>query len=226
MSKTEETVAERKFDAVMFDLDGTLLDTLEDLADSMNEVLAARGHPVHPIDAYRYFVGDGMNNLIRRALPNEAADEGNVENAAVEMRAIYAKRWNAKSKPYDGIPEMLTALSRSSLRLCVLSNKPDGFTRLCVDTLLDPAHFEIVRGAVAGVPKKPEPVAAIRIAAEMGVPRDRFLYLGDTNTDMKTANGAGMFAVGAAWGFRPESELVQYGAQVVIHHPREMLDLV
>ena len=219
-------MAERKFDAVMFDLDGTLLDTLEDLADSMNSVLATRGYPEHPIDAYRYFVGDGMHNLIRRALPNAAADDETVEAAAVEMRAVYAKRWDHKSRPYDGIPEMISALSAKSLRLCVLSNKPDGFTKLCVSKLLDPTRFEVVRGALDDVPRKPEPIAAIRIAKEMGIPRDRFLYLGDTNTDMKTANGAGMFAVGAAWGFRPESELVQYGARVVIHRPRELLDLV
>jgi len=219
-------VAERNFDAVMFDLDGTLLDTLEDLADSVNAVLAARGHPEHPNDAYRFFVGDGMRNLIRRALPNEAADEETVEAAVVEMRAVYAKRWNVKSRPYDGVPEMIAALSERGLRLCVLSNKPDGFTKLCVDSLLDPEPFEIVRGAMPDVPRKPEPAAAIAIAAEMGIERDRFLYLGDTNTDMKTANGAGMVPVGAAWGFRPESELVQYGARFVIHHPREMLDLL
>ncbi|MEN8151216.1 MAG: HAD family hydrolase [Planctomycetota bacterium] len=215
-----------KFDAVMFDLDGTLLDTLEDLADSMNAVLEARGHPVHPVDAYRYFVGDGMTTLIRRALPEDARDEATILAAAAEMREVYAARWDEKSTSYGGIPEMLEDLSSQGLRLCVLSNKPDAFTKLCVAKLLDGDRFEIVRGVVDGGPKKPDPAGAIGIAAEMGIPTERFLYLGDTNTDMKTANGAGMHAIGAAWGFRTEEELVESGARVVIHHPSELVGLL
>ena len=215
-----------KFDAAMFDLDGTLLDTLEDLANSMNAVLEARGHPAHPLDAYRYFVGDGMTTLIRRALPEDARDEATIVAAAAEMREVYAKRWNEKSTPYGGVRKMLQDLAGRGLKLCVFSNKPDGFTKLCVDELLAEFRFEVVRGARDGVPKKPDPTGAVETAAEMGVAPGRFLYLGDTNTDMQTANDAGMYAVGAAWGFRTEEELVESGAKVVIHHPSELIDLL
>ena len=215
-----------RFDAAMFDLDGTLLDTLEDLADSMNTVLEARGHPVHPRDAYRYFVGDGMTTLIRRALPEDARDETTVVAAAAEMRAVYAKHWNEKSTPYGGVRKMLEDLAGRGLKLCVFSNKPDAFTKLCVDELLKGVRFEVVRGARDGIPKKPDPAGALEMAAEMGVAPGRFLYLGDTNTDMQTANGAGMYAVGAAWGFRTEKELVESGARVVIHHPSELIELL
>lgn len=216
----------RRFDAVLFDLDGTLLDTLEDLCDSMNAVLAARGHPTHPLEAYRYFVGDGIAKLVWRTLPEEARDEETVAEAVEEMRTAYRERWNVKSRPYEGVPELLATLRRAELRLVVLSNKPDAFTRLCVEELLDPREFEIVRGALDGVPCKPDPAGAIAIAEELGVAPERFLYLGDTNTDMKTARGAGMYPVGAAWGFRPVEELVESGAEVVIERPSDLVEVL
>jgi len=217
---------DRRFDAVLFDLDGTLLDTLEDLCDSMNVVLAARGHPTHPLAAYRYFVGDGIAKLVRRALPEAARDEETVAAAVEEMRAAYRERWKVKSRPYEGVPELLAALRHAGLRLVVFSNKPEAFTRLCVEELLDPRAFEIVRGAREGVPFKPDPAGAIAIAEELGVAPERFLYLGDTNTDMKTARGSGMYPVGAAWGFRPVEELVESGAEVVIEAPLALLEVL
>lgn len=217
---------ERRFEAVLFDLDGTLLDTLEDLGDSMNAVLEARGFPGHGLEAYRYFVGDGIEKLVWRTLPEESRDAETVAAAVEEMRAAYGQRWNVKSRPYDGVDVLLLELRAAGLRLVVYSNKPDAFTQLCVEELLDPQDFEIVRGALEGWPCKPDPAAAIAIAGEMGLPPGRFLYLGDTNTDMKTALGAGMYPVGAAWGFRSAEELVESGAEVVIEHPEALLELL
>ncbi len=216
----------RRFDAVLFDLDGTLLDTLEDLSDSMNAVLAARGHPTHALDAYRYYVGDGIEKLVWRTLPEESRDAETVAAAVEEMRTAYRQRWNVKSRPYDGVDVLLRELRAAGMRLVVYSNKPEAFTQLCVEELLDPQDFEIVRGARAGWPCKPDPTAALAIAGEMGLAPARFLYLGDTNTDMKTAQGAGMYSVGAAWGFRPTEELVESGAEVVIERPEALLELL
>jgi phosphoglycolate phosphatase len=123
--------------AVIFDLDGTLLDTLADLADSMNTVLAAAGHPTHPQAAYRYFVGEGMETLVRRTLPETCRDAAEVSSRLGDMRNEYGQRWAATSRPYEGIPEMLTALDDRGLPLAVLSNKPDDFTRLTVGVPAD-----------------------------------------------------------------------------------------
>jgi phosphoglycolate phosphatase len=226
LSKREAGLGENRFDAVMFDLDGTLLDTIEDLADSMNEVLTGLGHPVHSVSSYCFFVGDGMENLVRRALPEDARDEESVAEGARRMRDVYRNRWNRKTRPYEGIPELLSALQDRGLRLTVLSNKPDGFTKLCVAEWFDEGRFAVVRGARPGIPRKPDPTAAVEIASELGLEAERILYLGDTNTDMKTAAAAGMFAVGAAWGFRPVSELLECGAKAIVEHPSEVLALI
>lgn len=215
---------DRSFDAVLFDLDGTLLDTLEDLGDSMNAVLGQRGHPLHPIEAYRFYVGDGIAKLVWRALPEDARDEATVMAAVEEMRTAYTARWKYKSRPYDGVGAMLGVLAHSDLRLVIYSNKPEVFTQLCVEELLDPTFFEIIRGALEGVPVKPDPTAALAIARQMGLPPKRFLYLGDTDTDMKTACSAGMFPVGVSWGFRSREELRAAGAELVIDSPQELLE--
>jgi phosphoglycolate phosphatase len=204
-----------KFRAVLFDLDGTLLDTLADLADSMNAALASMDFPVHPIDAYRFFVGDGMDKLVQRVLPAAMRDDVTSTRLKTAMEEEYGRRWNAKSRPYAGVPEML-----------VLSNKPEPFTLKAVAELLPQWDFAIVRGARPDVPTKPDPTAAIEIAAQLGIDPARFLYLGDTNTDMQTAQGAGMYALGAAWGFRPGEELVQSGARRLLQKPGELLDLL
>ena len=209
--------------AVLFDLDGTLLDTLEDLAVSMNAVLARHGLPQHDLASYQYHVGDGVENLVRRTLPADRRTSAFIAPCVAEMRAEYSRRWKDKTRPYPGIPELLDALVARSVRLAVLSNKPDEMTRLTVSTLLPRWRFDAVRGERAGIPRKPDPAAALDIAAELGLPAGAFLYLGDTNTDMQTAVAAGMFAVGALWGFRPAEELRASGAQALLAQPLELL---
>jgi phosphoglycolate phosphatase len=216
-----------RYNAVLFDLDGTLLDTLEDLADSMNASLAAMNLPTHPADAYRYFVGDGVVNLALRAMPEQMRrDEAVVRKLVVEMRRQYRDRWNVKTKPYDGIGELLDALAVREMKSAVLSNKPDDFTQICVSKLLPNWRFAAVQGVNDEVPPKPDPKGALRIASALGVPPAEFVYLGDSNTDMKTAIAAGMHPVGALWGFRDADELIASGARTLIQRPAELLRLL
>ena len=212
-----------QFKAVIFDLDGTLLNTLEDLADSMNCVLERNRLPRHDLAAYKYFVGDGIDMLVQRALPFEVASENEFQRFVREMKAEYAGRWLNKTKPYPGILEMLAAFAAAGFETAVLSNKPDDATSAIVKSLM-PAHtFRLVLGATAERPKKPDPSAALEIASRFNIsPRD-FLFIGDTSIDMLTALAAGMFPVGVLWGFRPAEELLAAGAKLLL---KEAADLI
>jgi phosphoglycolate phosphatase len=215
-----------KFKAVVFDLDGTLLDTLDDLADSMNSVLAGQNYPTHDVEAYKYFVGNGMRNLVERTFPEDKRDNANIDRGLAAMRAEYANRWNNKTKPYAGIAELLDALVGNGLKVAVLSNKADDFTKLMVHNLLPDWNFELVFGERKGIPKKPDPSGAMEIARTLGVQPRECLYLGDTGVDMKTAVSAGMYPVGVLWGFRKAEELVENGARVLIDKPIRLIDLL
>ena len=215
-----------KYKAVLFDLDGTLLDTLADLADSMNAALAESGFGPHPVEAYKTFVGDGIEMLARRVLPHDRCDDETIARCLVAMRGQYAKRWAHKTRPYDGIAQMLDRLASSGVRMAILSNKPDDMAKLTVSELLGRWRFEVVQGLCDGVPRKPDPAGALQIARHMAVGPGEFLYLGDTDTDMITANAAGMYAVGALWGFRSAKELNECGAKKLIARPVELLELL
>ncbi len=214
----------KKISAVLFDLDGTLVDSLEDIADAMNRVLARCGYPGHTYDEYRYLVGKGLANLTARCLPEGARDEENVVRCLAMMMDEYRANAVVKSRLYDGIAELLDALSEAGVGLAILSNKADELTQVICERLLGRWTFEAVLGASARFPRKPDPTAALHIAREMEVAPEKFLYVGDTDTDMQTAAAAGMFAIGVTWGFRPRRELVEHGAQAVIDRPIELLD--
>jgi phosphoglycolate phosphatase len=215
-----------EFPPVIFDLDGTLLDTLADIADSANRVLASHGCPTYPVDAYRQFVGEGVTRLFERALPADQSGPEVVAECVSGFRAAYAEHWNVRTRPYDGVAELLDALSARGVMMAVLSNKPDRFTRRCVDEYLSRWRFEAVFGQREGVPAKPDPAGALEIARRLGAAADRFVYLGDSATDMRTARSAGMRAVGAAWGFRSVDELESAGAEVIIQRPIDFLAIV
>ncbi len=212
--------------AVIFDLDGTLLDTLADLGNCMNSVLARLGYPTHPLDRYRRFVGDGIEVLARRCLAGAAADETAVARVVEEMRGEYGRRWAESTRPYDGIAELLAALRQRGLALAVLSNKPHPFTVRMVEHFFPRGLFAAVWGARPEYPRKPDPAAALALAALMAAAPGEVLYLGDTDTDMRTAAAAGMMPVGVAWGFRPREELLAAGARRVVAAPAGVLDLV
>jgi phosphoglycolate phosphatase len=216
-----------KYKAVLFDLDGTLLDTLEDLADSMNAVLASRGHPTHAVASYRYFVGDGVEELARRVLPEASAnDELEVKACVLAMRDEYGARWNRKTRLYPGISELLDGLTEKGVLLTILSNKPHAFVQEIAAHFFKRWHFIATNGARPDVPRKPDPSAALAISRATGVGPEGFLYLGDTNTDMRTAVAAGMYPVGALWGFRLEAELREAGARSLAARPEDVLRLL
>ena len=215
-----------KFKAVIFDLDGTLLNTLEDLTDSMNCVLKRNRLPEHNLAAYRYFVGDGIEMLVRRALPFEVASENDFQRFVREMKSEYASRWLLKTRPYPGVPEMLAAFAAAGIAMAVLSNKPDDASNEIVKSLLPNIDFRIVLGATPERPKKPDPSAALEIASRLGISPEDFLFMGDTSIDMQTACAAGMFPVGALWGFRPAEELIASGAKVLAAEAQYFIPLI
>ena len=215
-----------RYQAVIFDLDGTLLDSLADIAVAMNRVLAALDLPQHPRADYRFMVGEGMATLVKRALPPERRGPADQERALAAMREEYGRNWRNLTLPYPQIPEMLTALKRRGLPLAVLSNKPEEFTILAVKELLADHQFAIIRGARPDTPRKPDPGGAIALARQLKLPAEKILYVGDSGIDMQTAKGAGMFAVGVLWGFRPAEELQADGADTLIATPLELLPLL
>ncbi len=217
---------EIEFQAIIFDLDGTLLDTLADIANSTNAALSRLGFPVHPVDAYRYFLGDGMDHLVRRALPEGHHDGKTLGKCNKAILDEYRNRWAENTEPYPGIPELLCELEKRGILIAVLSNKPDAFTKQTIEKFLPDFHFEIVRGAKPSVPVKPDPAAALQIADELGIPPQRFIYLGDTDTDMQTAVSANMFPAGALWGFRTAEELSASGAKALLKTPQDILILL
>lgn len=226
MSQNDERNNTMKYKAVLFDLDGTLLDTLEDLADSTNRVLESQGFPTHPVKAYRYFVGDGMKMLIKRVLPEDQHTDTIITQSISLFQEDYGQNWKLKTRPYNKVPEMLNTLGKYGLKLAILSNKPHEFTAQCVAELLPNWHFDVVLGQRDGTPRKPDPAGAVEIADVVKIVPEDFLYLGDTGTDMQTAVAAGMFPVGALWGFRERQELLEHGAKVLLEQPPDILQLL
>jgi len=214
------------YKAIIFDLDGTLLNTLDDLGNAMNRVLSDMGFPTHAIDTYRSFIGDGVDNLIKRALPEKNRNEVTVHTCIEAFLEDYHKNSNSYTRAYKGIPELLDALKERGLKTAVLSNKPHDTTNLCVAELLQRWLFDAVLGHRDGTPHKPDPSGALEISMRLNIPPGEFLFLGDSGVDMETAIAAGMFPVGVLWGFRSAEELEERGAQALISHPLEVLDLL
>ncbi len=211
--------------AVIFDLDGTLADTLEDIADNMNRVLAEKGFPTHEYDAYRFYVGNGLKNLVAKCLPESARTDAMITVCHDRMVAEYNINYINKTQLYDGIPELLDSLSSQRMKLAVLSNKADLLTQKICNELLKNWKFEIVMGANDRFPRKPDPASALFVSEQIGIVPANICYLGDSDVDMKTANAAGFFPVGAGWGFRPKEELAENGAKQVIDHPMDLLGI-
>lgn len=214
------------FKAIIFDLDGTLIDSLEDLCNAANRVLKKNNFPTHKMEKYRYFVGEGVVALITRALPDEIKNEDIINSCVGEFREEYRKSWNIKTKPYEGIAEMLDLITLRGLKMAVLSNKPDYFTKKCVAAFLPNWKFDRIIGQRDDVPKKPDPAGAKEIAEYLAVSPSEIIYVGDTPIDMETAIAAGMLPVGVLWGFRPEDELKKSGAHIVIQKPEEIIEVI
>ena len=214
------------YKAVIFDLDGTLLNTLEDIADSANFVLSQFGFPQHNLQTYKYFVGEGIEKLVRRALPKEKNEENFIAQCITLMREEYSKRWANKTLPYPEVPKILDILTSRKIKMAILSNKPDDFTNEMVTKFFLKWQFSIIQGEKPFVPKKPDPSAALGIAEKLKLPPHRFLFLGDSEVDMKTALAAGMYPVGVLWGFRTAEELIAGGAKVLIKNSEDLISII
>lgn len=212
---------------IIFDLDGTLLDTLDDLADSLNAMLRQLEFGEHSREEVRGFIGNGMENLVRQAAPADArVDDALVERCLAVYKIEYEKRWNARTRPYSGINDLLGALAERKMPMGVLSNKLDEFTKICIAEYFPETEFVTVLGMRESVPKKPHPAGALEIATTMGVEPGEMMFVGDSGVDIQTAKAAGMIAIGVDWGFRSRAELKELGADRIISTANELLDCI
>jgi phosphoglycolate phosphatase len=215
-----------KYQAVIFDLDGTLLDTIQDLAESMNGALASMGYPVHDVQKYVNLVGNGIENLAMRVLPEDIRSEELTQRCVSIFRSQYNNNWTDKTKPYNGIPKLLNILKAKQIKMAVLSNKMHVFTEQMVLHFFGSDYFKDVRGEIPGVPRKPDPTAALDISKNFSLNPAQIIFVGDGGTDMQTAVSAGMFPVGVLWGYQSAKELIEYGAKKLIDKPDELLRLL
>lgn len=211
---------------IIFDLDGTLLDTLEDIAISANFALVTLGFKAEDILKYRYFVGEGVFKLFENIFASNPQNEETIHKAVHLFEEHYATQFSQNTKLYEGVSKMLSFLQKRGYTMAILSNKPDSFTKMCAFKYLRKWNFAVVYGARDGVPKKPHPQGALDIAESLHVKPDECFYLGDTSTDMMTANRAGMIAIGALWGFRDEAELLENGAKYLAKEPSDVIKLL
>ncbi|CZT57962.1 HAD family hydrolase [Solibaculum mannosilyticum] len=211
--------------AILFDLDGTLINSLGDLADACNHVLKQNGYEPHPEEQYNYFVGNGMDKLIWAILP-----EGSTEEAFQKIREQYKSYYLAHSldrtRPYEGIQETLKQLKEQGFLLAVVSNKPDEQSQKVVKALFEPGLFDLVAGNRPGLPVKPDPALPREVLNRLGADPDKSYFVGDSGVDMKTALNCGLKSIGVTWGFRTEEELRQSGASHIVCRPSQLLDVV
>ncbi len=224
--ETSQTNSRRR--AVLFDLDGTLADTLESIASAVNTCLSRLGREEIPLDEYRYLVGDGLRPLCVRVLrdANGEPSAKAIEQLEADVKDHYSRHLLDHVALYDGILELLARLGNDGVLLAVCSNKPDKHTRLLVEALIPSGTFGAVLGARDDLPRKPDPAGALQIALELGVAPADCLFVGDTSIDMETARKAGMIPVGVSWGFRPREELETAGAHHIVERPEKIAALI
>lgn len=217
----------KEYKGIIFDLDGTLINTLEDLADSVNEALERMGYSVWPVEAYRFKVGRGFRNLMENSVPETVREDGGVIDRMLGFFVeAYDRRYMNKSHPYEGVDELLDGLVGKGIFLAVNSNKRTDYTEKLIDKLFGRIPFVGVFGERAGVPKKPDPAGALELCGRMGLEPGEVLYVGDSGTDMKTGRNAGMDTVGVGWGFRGFPELEENGAVYLAETVQDILSLV
>lgn len=210
---------------IIFDLDGTLLDTVEDLAGACNHILTEEGYTPYPVAQYRIFVGNGITKLIERAIPAEARDPEYIERLRQRFIEYYTRHIDEKTRPYDGIPQLLAELDARGVRLAIASNKFQEGTAFLAERFFPDIRFAAVFGQRQGVPTKPDPTVVGEIISIAGAERADTLYIGDSDVDMQTAINAGVESVGVSWGFRGAEELRQSGAAHIVAHPSEILQI-
>ncbi len=209
------------FDAFIFDLDGTLLDTLPDLVVLTNRALAELGFPPRSIEEIHSYVGNGVRALMYQAVPDGTPDD-QTEKALAHWKALFPSYDNALTKPYPGMPETLARLKEQGTKLGVLSNKFDGGVQQVMNQFM-PGVFAVMHGECDGIPRKPDPTGLLRTIEELGSSPARTAYVGDSPGDVRTARNAGTFAIGVPWGYHHADELVAAGADIVIGAPEDLL---
>lgn len=209
-----------KMKAAVFDLDGTLLNTLGDIASACNYVLANIGRPTHPFEAYAHMVGNGFETLMKRAVGKP--EPGNLPELVQAAREWYANHMMEKTEPYSGMTDALLKLAENGARLSVLSNKPEELSVILIEHYFPDIPFIKIIGAKPGKPLKPDPSVLLELLKEINVASARTFYIGDSNVDMQTAKAAGCIAIGCAWGFRGSRELQAAGADRVLQEPGEL----
>lgn len=209
---------------VIFDLDGTLLDSIEDIASSMNKVLESLQLPTHKIEDYKHFVGGGVDILVENALNNQSKE---IKDEVIKRFKIeYDGKLHSKTLPYNGIYQLLDELKKLDINLAVLSNKPHEFTVSYVNHFFKNYNFKEIHGQKKDVPKKPDPKAALDIVKCLDSSCENTYFIGDTKIDMQTAKSANMTAIGVLWGFRDEKELRDFGADFIVSNPLEILKII
>jgi phosphoglycolate phosphatase len=214
-----------KVRSVIFDLDGTLLNTLEMIKECNNELLSHHGFPQRALAEYRLFVGYGMRNLLKKALPDGTSDEI-IERLVPEVIEIYHKRGADMIPPYEGINEMLDTLVGKGVKISILTNKEHSYAILNAKTALSNYHFETIIGERPGMPIKPDPKGVFEIVEMTGVPLSETIFVGDMKADILTGKNAGVLAVGCLWGFGDKKDLENAGADLLIEHPLELLKII
>jgi phosphoglycolate phosphatase len=214
-----------KYKGIIFDLDGTLVNSLEDISDAMNTVLTGLNYPTHTYDTYQYFIGSGLRNLVSKALPASNNSDEQIEICFDCMINEYREVCTIKTKPYEGIKELLDLLTSQNIKLAVFSNKADELTKKIASEIF-PDYFNAAVGLSTEALKKPNPSEALAIAEKWNLKPEEVLFVGDSDIDMQTAVNANMFPVGVTWGYRTEAELRASGAKVTINHPSDLIQIV
>ncbi len=210
---------------VIFDLDGTLLDTLQDLSDSVNKALTKYGYPAHSPEEYKARIGNGFRNLMEVSLPAECRDDATISKILAEFLEVYSKNYTLQTKPYDGISKLLFELSKKNILLGINSNKRTDYTLELAGKNFPNTAFAGIFGERSGIPRKPDPASALEIAALMKLEPSEIIYIGDSGTDIKTGINAGMSTAGVLWGFRGIEEFIDSHADYIFHAPHEIAEL-
>lgn len=211
---------------VIFDLDGTLINSIKDLGAATNHALAENGFPTHPLEAYPMYVGNGVSKLIERALPEDQRNKSMIEKIRTDFTAYYDVHNTDYTRPYDGIRELLEHLQSHDIMIAVASNKYDAAAKALVTTLFPGISFAAIEGQKEGVPVKPDPSVVFEILGATHVQKSDVLYVGDSGVDMETARRACVDSVGVTWGFRSVDELRANYANHIVDHPDEIIPLL
>jgi len=211
--------------AIIFDLDGTLLNTLVDIAEAVNSVLVQYDYPTHKENAYKKFIGNGIEVLAKKSAPNNISDE-NFIKFLFDIKETYRQMQNTKTKPYQGILDLLKQLNSNGVKIAILSNKPDEFMEATINRYFSEIDFEIIFGSRKGVQPKPNPEGLYTILDILKLDKSDCFFVGDTSTDIKTGVNAGLESIGVSWGFRDIDELKLAGAKYIVNQPKEILDLL